>query len=348
MSLYHTFRPLIFKASPEAAHRVVIALLRIGGSLAPARALLRAWFKPVVNGPPVTAFGIDFPNPIGLAAGFDKDARAVSGLSCLGFGHIEVGTVTPLPQPGNSQPRLFRLVQDEAVINRMGFNNQGAAAMAAQLKRRRLDGAILGVNIGKNKATSGENTIQDYLQLLRTFAPLADYLAINISSPNTPGLRDLQSRALLEGLLKPLAVERETISLALGRAVPLLVKLAPDLDDAQLNDALGVIRDCRMDGVIISNTTLSRQSLTSPKASETGGMSGAPLFERSTAMVSKVVRITQGHLPVVASGGVFHADHARAKLDAGAMLVQVYTGMIYEGPGLVKAILQGLNHPAGS
>lgn len=348
MSLYHTFRPLIFKIPPETAHRVVIALLRLGGSLPPARTLLRAWFQPDVNGPRVHAFGIDFPNPIGLAAGFDKDAKAISGLSCLGFGHIEVGTVTPQPQPGNPQPRLFRLVPDEAVINRMGFNNQGAEAMAARLKRRRLDRAVLGVNIGKNKATSQENAIQDYLRLLRIFAPLADYLAINISSPNTPGLRDLQSRSLLEGLLKPLSVERETISRALSHAVPLLVKLSPDLDDAQLNDALGVIQDCRMDGVIISNTTLSRQSLTSPKSSESGGLSGIPLFAPSTAMVEKVVRITQGNLPVVASGGVFHTAHAQAKLDAGATLVQVYTGMIYEGPGLVKNILRGFNHPAGS
>ena len=230
MSLYPAIRPLIFQLSPETAHRLVIALLRAGGSLPPARALLKAWFQPSVNGPPVHAFGIDFTNPIGLAAGFDKDAQAVAGLSCLGFGHIEVGTVTPQPQPGNPQPRLFRLVQDEAVINRMGFNNRGAKAMAARLKRRRRDGAVLGVNIGKNKATSPENAVQDYLLLLRTFAPLADYLAINISSPNTPGLRDLQSRDLLEGLLRPLSLERDRFSRSLGRPVPLLVKLAPDLE----------------------------------------------------------------------------------------------------------------------
>ena len=339
MSLYSTLRPLIFQLSPEAAHRLVITLLRLSGSLPPSRALLRGWFMPRLDGPPVSAFGIDFPNPIGLAAGFDKDAVAISGLSCLGFGHIEVGTVTPRPQPGNPRPRLFRLVQDEAVINRMGFNNQGAEAMARRLRRRQ-NGAVIGVNIGKNKATSQEAAVQDYLLLLRTFAPLANYLAVNISSPNTPGLRDLQSRSLLEGLLKPLAEEREAISNVLGRPVPVLVKLSPDLDDAGLNDALGVIQDCRMDGVIISNTTLSRQSLTSSKASESGGMSGSPLFARSTALVAKVVRITQGRLPVVASGGVFHAAQAQAKLDAGAVLVQVYTGMIYEGPGMVRRILE--------
>ncbi len=340
MSLYHTLRPLIFQLSPEAAHRVVIALLRSAGSLPPTRALLRAWFRPRVNGPRVSAFGIDFPNPIGLAAGFDKDAEVIAGLSCLGFGHIEVGTVTPRPQPGNLRPRLFRLVPDQAVINRMGFNNRGAAAMAARLKRRRRDGAVLGVNIGKNKATSQEEAVQDYLLLLRRFAPLADYLAVNISSPNTPGLRDLQSREMLVGLLKPLAAERETISRALGRAVPLLVKLAPDLDNAQLDEALGVIQDCRMDGVIISNTTLSRAGLTSPRANESGGLSGLPLFARSTALVEQVVRTTRGRLPVVASGGVFHAAQAQAKLDAGAVLVQVYTGLIYVGPGLARDILE--------
>jgi len=340
MNLYHAFRPLIFQLPPEAAHRVCMILLRLGGSLPPGRALLRAWFRPRVLGPRVSAFGVEFPNPIGLAAGFDKDAEAISGLSCLGFGHIEVGTVTPRPQLGNPQPRLFRLVQDKAVINRMGFNNHGAEAMAAQLKRRGQDGTVLGVNIGTNKVTPQEEAVQDYLMLLRTFAPLADYLAINISSPNTPGLRDLQGRDMLEGLLRPLSAEREMISKALGRAVPVLVKLAPDLDDAQLDEALGVILDCRMDGVIISNTTLSRESLTSPKASESGGMSGVPLYARSTALVEKAVRTTQGRLPVVASGGVFHAAHAQAKLDAGAVLVQVYTGMIYEGPGLVRDILE--------
>lgn len=339
MNLYHTFRPLIFQLPPETAHRAVMTLLQLVGSTPPSITLLRALFRPRVNGPPVSVFGVDFPNPIGLAAGFDKNALAVSGLSCLGFGHIEVGTVTPKPQPGNPQPRLFRLVDDRAVINRMGFNNHGSETISARLKRLRQDGSVLGVNIGKNKVTPQEEAIHDYLMLLHTFAPLADYLAVNISSPNTPGLRDLQNRELLERLLQPLSVERAAISQSLGRAVPLLVKLAPDLDDDQLYEALGVIQDCRMDGVIISNTTISRASLASPLASENGGMSGVPLFAYSTALVEKVVRITRGLLPVVASGGVFSAKDAQAKLDAGAVLVQVYTGMIYEGPGLVCDIL---------
>jgi dihydroorotate dehydrogenase len=249
--------------------------------------------------------------------------------------------VTPRPQPGNPQPRLFRLVEDEGVINRMGFNNRGADAMAARLKKRKPGGWILGINIGKNKATSAEDAAQDYLSLLVTFAPLADYLAVNISSPNTPGLRDLQARSALEGLLLPLAKERTLQVKKLGRQMPVLVKLAPDLEDAGLDDALGVITDAGMDGVIISNTTLRRDGLLSRLAAETGGLSGIPLRERSTEMVRKVVQRTGGRLPVIASGGVFTASDAQAKLDAGAVLVQVYTGMIYQGPEIVKEILEG-------
>jgi len=347
MSLYKTFRPLIFLLPPEVSHRVVMTLLRLGGSTPPSRVLLQAWFQPRISGPHVRAFGLDFPNPIGLAAGFDKNAEAIAGLSCLGFGHLELGTVTPLPQPGNPRPRLFRLVEDEGIINRMGFNNQGARALAARLQRRRRGGTILGVNIGKNKLTSEEGALQDYLALLRTFAPLADYLAINISSPNTPGLRDFQEKHHLEGLLKPFSQERNRLSQVLARPVPVLVKLAPDLADDSFDEALGVIQDCGMDGVIVSNTTLSHASLTSSKAGESGGLSGIPLFARSTALVERAVRVTQGRLPVVASGGVFTAAQAQAKLDAGAVLVQVYSGMIYEGPGLARDILsKGLNVPA--
>jgi dihydroorotate dehydrogenase len=342
MNLYHAIRPLIFQLSPEAAHRVVMTLLRLGGSTPPTLALLRALFRSPVNGPHVNVFGVDFPNPIGLAAGFDKDAQVISGLSCLGFGHIEVGTVTPQPQPGNPRPRLFRLEKDKAVINRMGFNNLGAESMANRLKLRKKNGTVLGVNIGKNKTTPQEEAVNDYIMLLRTFAPLADYLAVNISSPNTPGLRDFQNRDMLEPLLKTLSAEREIVTRTLGRAVPFLVKLAPDLNDVQLEQALGVVMDCRMDGVIISNTTVNRDSLTSPKAGESGGLSGIPLFVRSTALIKKVVHITHGRLPVVASGGVFNSSQAQAKLDAGAILFQVYTGMIYEGPWIARDILGSL------
>jgi len=339
MTLFHVLRPLIFKFKPEQAHHLVITMLGLG-SLWPVRPLLRAWFNPRVPGPGVQAFGLTFPNPVGLAAGFDKNAQALSGLACLGFGHLEVGTVTPRPQPGNPQPRLFRLVEDRAVINRMGFNNLGADYMAARLQKRGREGCVLGVNIGKNKVTPPEEAVQDYLSLLNTFAPLADYLAINISSPNTPGLRDLQERKSLEALLMPLAVQRDHLAQKLAKKVPLLVKLAPDLNDAQLDDALDVILQSNMDGVIISNTTVSRDGLHSTLAVETGGLSGVPLRPMNTALVRKVAQRLEDRLPIVASGGIFSSADAQEKLDAGAALVQIYTGMIFEGPGLVRDILK--------
>jgi dihydroorotate dehydrogenase len=337
--MYKTLRPLIYRLTPEQAHHVTIQLLGIAGSLPPVVALLRAVFRPTKPGPEVQAFGLTFQNPIGMAAGYDKDGVGWRGLAALGFGHIELGTVTPRPQPGNPQPRLFRLVEDQAVINRMGFNNRGAQYMAKQLRGPRPAGLILGVNIGKNKLTPVETAVDDYLTLAKTFAPLADYLAVNVSSPNTPGLRSLQSRQALSELLIPLAAEKQKLGLQIGRNVPILVKLAPDLDDAELDAALDVIVETGMDGVIISNTTISRPPLRSPHAEETGGLSGAPLTRLSTEMVRKVVQRLEGQLPVVASGGVMNATDAQEKLDAGACLVQVYTGMIYSGPGLVKEIL---------
>lgn len=339
MNAYHIIRPLIFKMKPEDAHEATIALLRLAGKVPPAQLFLRAVFH-ASNAPKVQAFGLTFSNPLGLAAGFDKNAEAYRGLATLGFGHIEVGTVTPRPQPGNPRPNLYRLVDDVAVINRNGFRNQGAEKMVKNLQNRRRDGLVLGVNIGKNKTTLEEEAVFDYLYLLRTMAPFADYLAINVSSPNTPGLRNLQSREKLEALLAPLTVERAVQAKALGRNIPLLVKLAPDLSDPELDDALDVIQSAGIDGVVISNTTIQREGLHSPLASEMGGLSGKPLAAISTAMVRKVVQRTQGRLPVVASGGVHSAADAQEKLDAGAVLVQLLTGMIYEGPGLVQEIIR--------
>jgi dihydroorotate dehydrogenase len=292
----------------------------------------------------VNAFHLEFPNPIGMAAGYDKDGTGWRGLACLGFGHIEVGTVTPRPQPGNPSPRLFRLVEDQAVINRMGFNNRGADFMVQRLRGPRPNGLVIGVNIGKNKTTPLEEAALDYLALLRKFASLADYLAVNISSPNTPGLRSLQSRAALESLLQPLAEERKRLAAKMGKPVPILVKLAPDLNDQELEDALGAIEGNGMDGVIISNTTIQRPPLRSVHREETGGLSGAPLAALSTQMLRKVTARLQGRLPVIASGGVMSAADAREKLDAGACLVQLYSGLIYSGPGLVKDILDHLRH----
>lgn len=337
--LYPFLRPFIFLLKPEQAHSVTIAALRLGGSNPLTRAVLSAWFRAHAGGPPVRAFGLTFPNPLGMAAGYDKDGLGWRGLACLGFGHIEVGTITPRAQPGNPSPRIFRLVPDRAAINRMGFPNRGADFLARRLAGPRPKNLILGVNIGKNKLTPNETAVEDYLSLVRDFAPLSDYLAVNVSSPNTPGLRNLQSRQALEALLRPIAAERAAQSTRLGKPVPVLVKLAPDLTDEELDDALEAVTGSGMDGVIIGNTTLQRAGLQSPLAGETGGLSGAPLNARNTAMIRQVVARTAGKLPVVASGGVMNADDAQAKLDAGAVLVQLYTGLIYAGPGLVKQVL---------
>lgn len=333
--MYKTLRPLIYKMTGEQAHQSTIAMLRLGGSNPIGRMVIRAMYHARQQGPEVKAFGLTFPNPLGMAAGYDKDGFGWRGLACLGFGHIEVGTVTPKAQPGNPKPRVFRLVQDEAVINRMGFPNRGAEFMANRLRGSRPKGLILGVNIGKNKVTPLEEAGQDYLTLLRIFAPLSDYLAVNVSSPNTPGLRSLQARQVLEDLLKLLDEERQEQVKKLGKPVPILVKLAPDLSDAELDDALTAVQNTHMDGVIISNTTISREGLTSPLAVETGGMSGRPLMEMNTALIRKVVARTGGKLPVVASGGVIDPIDSQKKLDAGAVLVQLYTGLIFSGPGLV-------------
>jgi dihydroorotate dehydrogenase len=325
--------------TPEQAHTSTIAGLRLAGSNPLGRALLRLMFRPKINGPAVEAFGLKFSNPLGMAAGYDKDGFGWRGLAGLGFSHIEVGTVTPRAQPGNPRPRLFRLVQDKAVINRMGFNNRGAQFLAGRLAGKRPEGLVLGVNIGKNKDTPLEKAVEDYLSLTRTFAPLADYLAVNVSSPNTPGLRSLQTRQALEGILLPLAAERRAQIRQLDKPLPILVKLAPDMTEDELDGALEAVESAGMDGLIISNTTIGREGLTSAMAKETGGMSGAPLNEKNTRLVRRVVQRCGGRLPVVASGGVMSAADAQAKLDAGAVLVQLYTGLIYEGPGLVCEIL---------
>lgn len=338
--MYPAFRALLFRLDPERAHALSLGLIRLAGALPPTRILLRALFSGPAH--PVHAFSLDFRNPIGLAAGYDKDGLGWRGLACLGFGHLELGTVTPRPQPGNPRPRLFRLPAERAIINRMGFPGLGADFLAQRLSGPRPAGLVIGVNLGKNKDTPLAEAGGDYLALLRQFAPLADYLAINVSSPNTAGLRDLQARAELEGLLQALAGERQRQVEALGRPVPLLVKLAPDLDDEALDDALDAILASGMDGVIATNTTIRRDGLSSPLRRESGGLSGAPLTELSTAMIRKIHDRTVGRLPIVGVGGILDPASARAKLDAGATLLQVYTGLVYAGPGLVKQILLGI------
>ncbi len=336
--MYTRLRPLLFRLDPERAHTLTLQALRLTGQLAPLRFFVQKIFETPPK--PVTVFGLTFRNPVGLAAGYDKDGLGARGLATLGFSHLELGTVTPRPQPGNPKPRVFRLPADRAVINRMGFPGLGADFLRQQLSVARPPASvILGINLGKNKDTPNEEAARDYLTLYDQFAPLAGYLAINVSSPNTVGLRRLQARETLENLLGQLAKRRsETAS----PHPPILVKLAPDLTDDELDDALEAITRTGMDGVIATNTTLRREQLRSPHAGETGGLSGAPLTALSTDIIRKIHTRTQGHLPIIGAGGIMSPDDAKAKLDAGARLVQVYTGLIYAGPGLVKAIVKGL------
>ena len=338
--MYGLLRALLFRLSPERAHGLALSLARAACALPGGGALLRGLYGAQPR--PVEAFGLTFPNPVGLAAGYDKDGLGWRALACLGFGHVEVGTVTPQPQPGNPQPRVFRLPADQALINRMGFPSRGAEFVARRLAGERPPGLVLGVNLGKNKDTPLEQAAQDYEQLVDQLAAVADYLVVNVSSPNTPGLRELQQRRPLEALLRRLDSSRRQQVRQLGRPLPVLVKLAPDLDQQQLDDALEALLAAGMDGVIATNTTIARPRLSSPAATETGGLSGRPLRDPSTEMIRTIARRTEGKLPIVGVGGVCDAHSARQKLDAGATLVQVYTGLIYRGPNLVQSIVRGL------
>jgi len=343
--MYPAARSLLFQLDPEIAHHLTLQLMWIGG-MQPINTILQMMYSAPPK--PVEAFGLTFKNPVGLAAGYDKDGIAVRGLSALGFGHIEVGTVTPRPQPGNPKPRVFRLVDDEAVINRMGFPGKGMDYVSRQLlalgnvegsaSRYGPRSTVYGLNLGKNKNTPLEEAAGDYIMLMRTFAPLADYLTINISSPNTIGLRRLQGREMLETLLGEINTERRTSHITR----PILVKLAPDLTDDELDDALGVILDTGMDGVIATNTTLAREGLRSNNREETGGLSGSPLRVRSEAMLERIVRRVDGRIPIVSVGGIMSPEDAKRRLDMGATLVQIYTGLIYRGPGLVREIIKAL------
>jgi dihydroorotate dehydrogenase len=332
---------MLFKLDPERAHHLTLHLIRVAGGIAPVNWLLRQSFS--VPEQPVQAFGLNFSNPIGLAAGYDKDGLGYRGLACLGFGHIEIGTVTPKPQPGNPKPRVFRLISDQALVNRMGFPGSGEEFVKNEIIKPRPRNLVVGVNIGKNKDTPLESADQDYLQLLRSFAAYADYITINISSPNTVGLRRLQEKQALDQLLGQIVSERERIAPGSNKP-PILVKLAPDLSDAELDEALDAILDNKIDGVIATNTTISREGVKSHLASESGGLSGVPLFSRSLEMVGKIFQRTGGKLPIIGVGGIFNATGVQKMLDTGAVLVQLYTGLIYNGPGLVKSILQDLGN----
>jgi len=350
--MYKLIRPLLFRLDPEAAHLLTLYALRFTSAIAPIHWAITLAFQAPPR--PVTAFGLTFKNPVGLAAGYDKDGVAIRGLASLGFGHIEIGTVTPIPQDGNPKPRVFRLPEDGAVINRMGFPSRGAQFVQKQLSpvqkaslyqyitaaKPRGSSLVLGINLGKNKSTPNEEAVLDYLTLLQNFAPLANYLAINVSSPNTVGLRQLQGRAALEGLLTQLHAQRQFEETKLKKRIPLLVKLAPDLSAPELDDALDVILRTHMDGVIATNTTLAREGLRSIHKGETGGLSGSPLKVRSEAVLHQIVKRVDGKIPIVSAGGIMDPDDAKRRLDMGAALIQVYTGLIYRGPGLVKEILR--------
>lgn len=327
--MYSRVRPWLFRIDPERAHAATLRALQLVGSLPPAAWLVHKLYASPL-GSPVQLFGLQFLNHLGLAAGYDKDGLAWCGLAALGFGHIEIGTVTPRPQTGNPRPRVFRLVEDQALINRLGFPSRGAEFVARRLQGRPRD-LVLGVNLGINKDTPIERAAEDYKSLMRTFSPLADYLTINISSPNTPGLRQLQGAQALDALLRELAPLREK---------PLLVKLSPDLDDSQLEQALDVIMQNKVDGIIATNTTLARPSLHSSNSAQAGGLSGAPLAVRSRQVVGHIYTTTQGKLPIIAAGGIMSREDAEAAINAGASLVQIFTGLIYRGPGLVKEILE--------
>jgi len=333
--MYPLLRRLLFLLDPEVAHQLTLQALRIGGA-EPFASFLRSIYS--VPKKPVRAFGLTFKNPVGLAAGYDKDALAINGLSALGFGHLEIGTVTFKPQPGNPKPRVFRLPEDEAVINRMGFPGKGADYVERRLLLPARNDVIVGVNIGKNKDTPLEEAANDYIELMKIFLPLADYLTINISSPNTVGLRRLQGREMLEELLGAIENARAEAE----RTPPLLVKIAPDLSNEELDDAIGIILDKGMDGIIATNTTLARDGLKSKLREETGGLSGSPLTARSEAVLSRVLKLVDGKVPVISAGGIMSPDDAKKRLALGASLVQVYTGLIYRGPKLVQDIGKSL------
>ena len=323
--------PLLRSLPPETAHRLTIRALRAG--FAPRRA------RPDPPSLAITLWGRRFPNPVGLAAGFDKDAEVPDRMLRFGFGFVECGTLTPRPQPGNPRPRLFRLEEDEALINRLGFNNDGVAAAAARLAARRRTGGIVGANIGKNRETADD--IADYVQGVTALAPLVDYLVVNVSSPNTPGLRELQRKSAVMALIERLMAARASV--APENPPPLLVKIAPDLTPEDRVDLAQAALDTGIDGLVVANTTVARPaSLTSAQAHEPGGLSGKPLFAPSTALTAEMYRLTQGKLPIIGVGGIASGADAYAKIRAGASLVQLYTALVFHGPGLVSRIKREL------
>jgi dihydroorotate dehydrogenase len=340
--VYSLIRPLLFTLDAERSHDLTLGLLQTAYRVPGVAPLLRRRYADRTPSLPVEVMGLRFPNPLGLAAGLDKEARCLAPLLDFGFGFLELGTVTPQPQPGNPKPRLFRLTRHAAIINRMGFNSSGLenflANLAAQPRR-----GLIGINLGKNKLTPEAQAIDDYLTGLRAVYAHADYVTLNISSPNTPGLRALQDEAPLAALLAALKNEQNLLAQAHGRHVPIAVKIAPDLDDNGIDAITRLLVAHKMDGVIATNTTITRLGLEQePQAREAGGLSGRPLRALSTQVIGRLHSTLQGRIPIIGVGGIGSADDAWEKLVAGADLIQLYTAFIYQGPGVVKEIVRGL------
>lgn len=335
--MYAQIRNLLFRLNPETSHEFSLDMLG-----AAERLKLIGLMAAKVPEAPVEVMGLRFPNPVGLAAGLDKNGDYFNALGALGFGFVEIGTITPRPQPGNPQPRLFRIPEAQAIINRMGFNNKGVDHLVEQVKKRRYQG-ILGINIGKNATTPVENAVDDYLTCLRKVYDHADYITVNISSPNTPGLRSLQFGDSLSQLLAPIKKEQGVLHQASGRYVPIAVKIAPDMDEHEIAQVAGVLIQEGMDGVIATNTTIGREGVEQYDTSkEAGGLSGLPVRDKSTQVIRTLNSCLGGKLPIIGVGGIFDGASAADKIRAGASLVQVYSGFIYEGPALIAAAAEGI------
>lgn len=329
--MYNLARQLLFKLSPETSHDLSLDLIGAGGRLG-----LNGKLCKQPSALPVTVMGLDFPNPVGLAAGLDKNGAAIDGFGQLGFGFVEIGTVTPRPQPGNPKPRLFRLPEATAIINRMGFNNLGVDHLLARVRAAQYTG-VLGINIGKNADTPVERAVDDYLIGLSKVYADASYITVNVSSPNTPGLRTLQFGDSLKQLLEALAARREQLISTYGRRVPLAIKIAPDMTDEETALVAAALLETGMDAVIATNTTLGREGVEGlPFADEAGGLSGAPVLHKSTHTVKVLAGELAGKMPIIAAGGITEGRHAAEKIAAGASLVQIYSGFIYKGPSLIR------------
>lgn len=337
MNLYPLLRPLLFSLDPETAHEVTLKLLNAAHASG-----LSKLIYPAIEDKPVTIMGLEFKNSVGLAAGLDKNGDYLDSLAALGFGFVEIGTVTPRPQPGNPKPRLFRLPEHQAIINRMGFNNHGIDHLLAQVKQSRYTG-ILGINIGKNFDTPIENAVDDYLIGLRKAYSSASYVTINISSPNTKNLRQLQQGDEIKSLISALKEDQLKLQQEHGKYVPLVLKIAPDLTTDEINHIARLLLEFEIDGVIATNTTIARDMIAGhPLAHETGGLSGAPVKDKSTAVVRGLTAELNGRCPIIAAGGILSAADAQEKIAAGASLVQIYSGLIYKGPRLIEDIVKSL------